>query len=315
MEQIKVVAAIIRQNGRVLLARRAKHKHQGGLWEFPGGKIEQGETPEQALKRELKEELDIDVTQLNPIFQTSHQYPEYGVHLDIWEVNRFDGEARGAEGQEITWVLPKNLLQYEFPEANKSIVTAARLSNRYLITPDNLDRQEIIEGLRIALDEGIKLICLRAPNFFDPDYRDLAIDAVGVCAGRADLLVKGAFEWLGDFPMAGWHVTAEQLRKLADKGRPLPANRWLAASCHNAEELALAKQFGADFVTLSPIQQTATHPDAKPLGWEEASKLIANFDRPVYLLGGLTGQDVPKAQSVGAQGIAAIRGLWPYELD
>lgn len=315
MQQIKVVAAIIRQNGRVLLARRAKHKHQGGLWEFPGGKIEAGETPEQALKRELKEELAIEVTKLNPVFQTSHQYPEYGVHLAIWEVTAFNGVAEGAEGQEITWVQPKNLWQYDFPEANKAIVTAARLSNRYLITPENLDRAEIVEGIRLALDEGIKLICLRAPHFFDPDYRDLAIDAVGVCAGRADLLIKGAFEWLGDFPSAGWHVTAEQLRKLAAKGRPIAANRWLAASCHNEQELALAKQLGVDFVTLSPIQKTATHPEAEPLGWERAKQLIANFDRPVYLLGGLTGQDVPTAQQAGAQGVAAIRGLWPYELD
>ncbi|MFD1259724.1 Nudix family hydrolase [Entomomonas asaccharolytica] len=315
MEQIKVVAAIIRQNGRVLLARRAKHKHQGGLWEFPGGKIEAGESAEQALKRELKEELAIEVTKLNPVFQTSHQYPEYGVHLDIWEVTAFEGEAGGAEGQEVIWVQPKNLLQYDFPAANKAIITAARLSNRYLITPENLDRAEIIEGIRIALDEGIKLICLRAPHFFDPDYRDLAIDAVGVCAGRADLLVKGAFEWLGDFPSAGWHVTAEQLRKLADKGRPLPANRWLAASCHNEQELALAKKMGVDFVTLSPVQKTATHPDVEPLGWERAKQLIADFDRPVFVLGGLTGQDVPTAQQAGAQGVAAIRGLWPYELD
>lgn len=313
MEQLQVVAAVIRQNGRVLLARRAKHKHQGGLWEFPGGKIEAGETPEIALKRELKEELAIEVIKATPLFQTSHQYPEYAVHLDIWEVTAFDGDAQGAEGQEIIWVQPKNLLQYEFPAANQSIVTAARLSNRYLITPENIERDEILQGIKIALDEGIKLVCLRAPHFFDIDYRDIAIDAVGLCAGRADLLLKGAFEWLGDFPSAGWHVTSKQLRALADKGRPLVANKWLAASCHNAEELALARQFGVDFVTLSPVQQTATHPEVEPLGWEKAKQLIANYDRPVYLLGGLTGQDVTKARQSGAQGIAAIRGLWPFE--
>lgn len=314
MEQLQVVAAVIRKNGRVLLARRAKHKHQGGLWEFPGGKIEIDETPEAALKRELKEELAIDVVKASPLFQTSHQYPEYAVHLDIWEVTDFSGEAIGAEGQEVTWVLPKNLLQYDFPEANKAIVTAARLPNRYLITPENIDRDEVIQGIRIALDEGIKLVCLRAPQSFNADYRDMAIDAIGVCAGRANLLVKGAFEWLGDFPAAGWHVTSAQLKKLADKGRPLPISRLLAASCHNLEELELAKQLGVDFVTLSPIQKTATHPDAEPLGWDKAQQLITDFDRPVYLLGGLTGQDVPKARRFGAQGVAAIRGLWPYEL-
>lgn len=313
MEQLQVVAAVIRQNGRILLAKRAKHKHQGGLWEFPGGKIEPQETPLAALKRELKEELAIEVTKAGPLFQTTHQYPEYEVHLDIWEVTGFEGEACGAEGQPICWVQPKQLLNYEFPAANKAIVTAARLSNRYLITPENIDRDEILTGIKIALDEGIKLVCLRAPQFFDIAYRDIAIDAVGLCAGRADLLVKGAFEWLGDFPSAGWHVTSAQLRQLAQKGRPLPANRWLAASCHNGEELALARQFGVDFVTLSPVLQTASHPDAEPLGWEKAKQLIIDYDRPVYLLGGLTGQDVPHARQIGAQGIAAIRGLWPFE--
>lgn len=313
MEQLQVVAAVIRQNGRILLAKRAQHKHQGGLWEFPGGKIEAGETPFAALKRELKEELAIEVTKAGPLFQTNHQYPEYAVHLAIWEVTAFTGEAIGAEGQDICWVQPKHLLRYEFPAANKAIVTAARLSNRYLITPDNIERDEILAGIKIALNEGIKLVCLRAPQFFDTAYRDIAVDAVGLCAGRADLLVKGAFEWLGDFPSAGWHVTAAQLKQLADKGRPLPASRWLAASCHNEQELVLARQFGVDFVTLSPVQHTASHPEAEPLGWDKAKQLIANFDRPVYLLGGLSGQDVPHARQVGAQGVAAIRGLWPFE--
>ncbi len=99
-------------------------------------------------------------------------------------------------------------------------------------------------------------------------------------------MLKGPLEWLGDFPSAGWHLTAAQLRKYAAKGRPLSKDRWLAASCHNAEELALAEQMDVDFVTLSPVLPTQTHPDAQPLGWEQVQQLIAGFSKPVFLLGG-----------------------------
>ena len=124
-------------------------------------------------------------------------------------------------------------------------------------------------------------------------------------------MLKGPLEWLGDFPAAGWHLTAQQLRKYADKGRPFPAERWLAASCHNAEELALARQMGVDFVTLSPLQPTQSHPEAVPLGWDAAAQLIDGLNLPVYLLGGVGAGDTERAWQLGAQGVAGIRAFWP----
>ena len=124
-------------------------------------------------------------------------------------------------------------------------------------------------------------------------------------------MLKGPLEWLGDFPSAGWHLTAAQLRKYAAKGRPLSKDRWLAASCHNAEELALAEQMDVDFVTLSPVLPTQTHPDAQPLGWEQVQQLIAGFSKPVFLLGGLGPDDRQQAWAIGAQGVAGIRAFWP----
>ncbi|MEH6498026.1 MAG: thiamine phosphate synthase [Pseudoalteromonas distincta] len=88
-------------------------------------------------------------------------------------------------------------------------------------------------------------------------------------------------------------------------------NGLLAASCHNAEELQMAHQVGADFVTLSPVMPTRSHPDAAHLGWERAEELIAQATMPVYLLGGMTAGDLDKASAIGAQGIAGISGLWP----
>ena len=311
MKPVHVAAAVIRgQDGRILLAKRPLEKHQGGLWEFPGGKVEAGETVEAALKRELLEEIGIEITACEPLIQVPYHYPDKFVLLDVWEVTGFTGVPTGREGQPLEWVAAKRLDEYEFPAANKPIVTAARLAKTYLITPDVSDR-ELLNGVYQALNNGAQMICLRAPDRYEPEYRDLAQDVLGLCAGKAQVMLKGPREWLGDFPAAGWHLTSEQLRKWATKGRPFPSERLLAASCHNAEELALAEQMGVDFVTLSPVQKTLSHPEATPLGWELAHELIRACTLPVYLLGGLDPMDLPKARKVGAQGIAGISGLWP----
>ncbi|MGE8393105.1 Nudix family hydrolase [Pseudomonas sp. BIGb0427] len=312
MKRVHVAAAVIRgTDGRILIARRADSQHQGGLWEFPGGKVEDGEAVEVALARELHEELGIVVTAARPLIKVKHDYPDKQVLLDVWDVNGFSGEPHGAEGQPLAWVTARELPDYDFPEANQPIVAAARLPGQYLITPEGLEVPQMLRGIQKAIADGIKLVQLRAPNMYDPKYRDVAVDAVGLCAGKAQLMLKGPLEWLGDFPAAGWHLTSEQLRKYASKGRPFPRQRWLAASCHNAEELALAEQMGVDFVTLSPVQATQTHPDAVPLGWEQAQQLIEGFSKPVYLLGGVGAAEQEKAWQHGAQGVAGIRAFWP----
>ncbi|MBK5012240.1 Nudix family hydrolase [Pseudomonas sp. S60] len=312
MKRIHVVAAVVRGlDGRILIARRADTQHQGGLWEFPGGKVEAGESVEAALARELNEELGIRVTRSRPLIKVSHDYPDKHVLLEVREVDAFEGEPHGAEGQPLAWVAPRDLAQYDFPQANRPIVAAARLPDQYLITPDELEVPQLLKGIQKAVAGGLRLIQLRAPDMYDPKYRDVAVDAVGLCAGKAQLMLKGPLEWLGDFPAAGWHLTAAQLRKYAPKGRPFPTDRWLAASCHDAEELALAQQMGVDFVTLSPVQATQTHPDAAPLGWEEAQRLIAACPLPVYLLGGVGPGEREQAWQAGAQGVAGIRAFWP----
>ena len=299
MKRIHVAAAVIRgADGRVLIAKRPLDKHQGGLWEFPGGKVEAGERVEAALARELLEELGIVVTAAQPLIQVRHNYPDKQVLLDVWEVQAFTGEPHGAEGQPLMWVTADQLTNYSFPAAN-------------LITPDGLAPQRLLEGLARALDDGIRLIQLRVPSLPPTAYRALAERALPLCEGRAQLMLKGPLQWACDYPEAGWHLTADQLREHAGRERPIAANRWLAASCHDAEELALAAALGVDFVTLSPVLATASHPDASPLGWAQVVDLLLGFDRPAYLLGGLQASDLSPARQAGAQGVAAIRAFWP----
>ncbi len=121
--RLHVAVAIIRnQGGQVLIALRDKNKHQGGLWEFPGGKVEAGESVSEALARELEEELDLQVKSSTPLLKIEHDYEDKKVLLDVSEVLEYQGEARGLEGQPINWVKLEQLEQYQFPEANLAIV-------------------------------------------------------------------------------------------------------------------------------------------------------------------------------------------------
>lgn len=116
------VGVIVNQQQQILLAKRHGHLHQGGKWEFPGGKVEENETVTEALIRELKEEVNLDVVNSSPFMDISHNYPDKHVRLDIHLVTDFSNEAKGMEQQQIEWVAFNQLADYDFPEANKPIV-------------------------------------------------------------------------------------------------------------------------------------------------------------------------------------------------
>ncbi|ETX10381.1 7,8-dihydro-8-oxoguanine-triphosphatase [Marinomonas ushuaiensis DSM 15871] len=121
---VKVAAGIILRDNKVFIALRKSNQHQGGLWEFPGGKCESSEPASIALFRELKEECGISVTDCALFEKISHDYGDKQVELFFYKVTGFDGDPVGKEGQEVRWVAIGDLLSYEFPEANMSIVTA-----------------------------------------------------------------------------------------------------------------------------------------------------------------------------------------------
>lgn len=314
-KRVHVVAAVIRNaQQEILLALRPSDKHMGDLWEFPGGKCEPGESPQKALARELQEELGIVIEHPQPLIQVRHDYPDLQVLLDVYQVLNFTGQAYGAEGQAVRWVAANALADYQFPAANRNIVRAAQLPQRYAITPEQLSSEQLYAGAEQLLAAGCELLQLRAAHLPATEYKTLAQRLQALCAGRAQLMLKGDLAWQMDFPEAGWHLTAQQLRELAGQQRPLAEHRWLAASCHNLEELQLATALEVDFVTLSPVLPTQTHPGAASLGWDVARALLREFNAPAFLLGGLAEQDVEQARAVGGQGVAAIRGFWPQDL-
>lgn len=301
-------AVIVSARGELLISRRHAQAHQGGLWEFPGGKVEAGETALQALRRELHEELGIDIRAARPLIRIPHHYPDKSVLLDVWRVDSFDGEAHGREGQPVRWVQPCRLRDFDFPVANRPIVAAARLPDRYLITPE--PGADFMDRLEHAFAAGTRLIQLRAQRPSVADYLRLAGQVCALARGYgAEVLLNADPAVVAEAGAAGVHLPARRLRMLAR--RPLPKGLWVAASCHDADELALAAQIDCDFAVLGPVLPTASHPGAPHLGWEAFHGLTESTALPVYALGGLAPADLEAAWRAGAQGIAAIRGLWP----
>ena len=118
------VGVVFDVDGKVLITRRPEHVHQGGLWEFPGGKVESGEDVRSALTRELQEELGIEVIAAQSFLQVRYAYPDKLVLLDVWWVKSYKGQVRGIEGQAVDWLEPEALYKRPFPAANHSIIEA-----------------------------------------------------------------------------------------------------------------------------------------------------------------------------------------------
>jgi 8-oxo-dGTP diphosphatase len=314
MKFLHVAVGVVKNaEGRILISLRDKSLHQGGLWEFPGGKIEAGETPVQALAREFKEELAITVTAATPLITVRHHYPDLAVQLHVFLVTHFSGDAKSCEGQPFKWVNPGELANHAFPAANQPIITAARLPPYYAIL-DDADASLLLLNLQKILGRGIKLIQLRLKNMPSGTMETFIQQAHPLCRQHgASLLMNSTVKNAGDFAVDGIHLTSRDLMSLTRRpalppGVPEHA-RWVAASCHNLRELQHAQAMGVDFAVLAPVLATQTHPETAPLGWAQFSQLVSQVNLPVYALGGLSDSSLEPARQAGAQGIAAIRAF------
>ena len=317
---IHVVAAILRDaRGRILLTRRTDGRDLAGLWEFPGGKVEPGESVEEALRRELREELGIVIGAIEPLIAVPHAYPHKRILLDVQRVATFSGRARGVEGQALAWVEPARLTSYPMPAADRPVVAALQQPAEYLVTPSQMpDSAAFLATLEAALRGGMRRVQLRlAPDGAPVVPRRALVDSVAqlTADAQAQLLLNGMLA--GDLESTcalahefrtGLHLTSAQLHGVT--GRPLPGEFIVAASCHTSDDLRRAEELGLDFAVLGPVAATPTHPEATPLGWARFAQLRETVGLPIYALGGLRRDDVATARRHGAQGIAAIRGLW-----
>ncbi|HEU0234628.1 MAG TPA: Nudix family hydrolase [Gallionella sp.] len=321
---IEVSAAVLQQpDGSFLLAQRPPGKIWAGYWEFPGGKIEPGETPYHALVRELREELGIEVENAYPWVTRVFTYPHATVRLNFFRVTEWRGELHPHEGQEFAWQSPA-ALRYPSTKlrangensatvspmlpANAPVLRALELSPLYAISnAAELGIEPFMARLEARLGEGLRLIQLREKNLTHDELRELARRVMAlVHAHGAKVLLNGDVALAQEVGADGVQLTAAQLAGLRER----PAVDWCAASCHNAEELRRAEALGCDFALLSPVLPTLSHPGAPHLGWENFAAIAAGSSIPVYALGGLTHGDMQAAWQHGAHGIALLRQAW-----
>jgi len=304
------VGVIVNSAGEVLLAKRPEHVHQGGLWEFPGGKVEGDETVKQALARELAEELAILVKSCQPMICIQHHYGDKSVLLDVWKISGYEGTPIGNEGQVVRWVAKEQLPSYSFPAANAPIVAAVRLPDRLIITPDTFTLKQLSSVIESsATEHGISVLQLRAPTLNRSDYLAL-FDKVSPLCRAADvcLIANTSPAIFADIQCQGLHLNSQQLDLVQE--RPVARDKWLSASCHSVEQIEKATVIGADFALLSPILPTLSHPEASTLGWDRFQQWVRPAKIPVYALGGLSAKDIVKSQALGGQGVAAISAFW-----
>jgi 8-oxo-dGTP diphosphatase len=305
---VEVVAAVLtRPNGEVLLASRPAGKVYAGYWEFPGGKVESGESLQHALARELKEELGIDGMHATRWITRLFTYPHATVRLSFFRVWDWHGDPHPHEGQRFAWDNPAAHSVEPLLPANFPILKALQLPPVYGISHAKaLGRDVFLQRLDAALANGLRLIQVRDKDLPEAERLELALEIVR-CAKRfgARVLVNGSLELAKAAGADGVHLDSGALMKCAAR----PDCEWVGASCHNSTELAQAGDI-ADFAMLSPVLPTESHPGEPTLGWEAFSQLAAQSPIPVYALGGVTLADLDTARSHGAHGIAMLRGAW-----
>lgn len=304
---ITVVAAIIRgEDGRICLSKRADHKHQGGRWEFPGGKVEPGETLGAALARELEEELGMVGAASTPFMTIAHHYDDLHVTLHFRDVRAWQGEPQGREGQPVQWFAPEALADLRFPAANQPVVNAIRLPEQLAVAPEGLTFAELLSGID-QLDGQRQGLYLRQWS-----------DHVEVAAIVAYCHERGVKVWLratGEQSLStaqaldvfALHFTGSALVQL--NARPA-FDGIISAAVHDQAARDKAAALGLDMALVSPVLSTPTHPDRPALGWPQAESLMKGASLACYALGGVTPKDLVNARDHGAVGVAGIRAFW-----
>lgn len=303
------VGVIVNTEHEVLISKRSSDVHQANRWEFPGGKIKQNESHEEALSRELKEELGIDVHSPDLLISINYDYGDKLVCLHTYIINHFSGKPAGLEGQPVQWVKLDELQNYRFPDANMAIINALQLPDLIQITGGFSSLEDLILKSKKCIGNGVRIIQFRAHDLDESTYIQYAKPLLELCKlHNVKLVLNRTLEVLQQVGADGLHLNRYEMMKYSK--RPCSMNKLLSVSCHNQCELDHAEQLLADYCFLSPIKPARSHNAGSALGLEKFSVLAAKCLVPVYALGGMSKHDVNEIVSHKGRGVAMISGDW-----
>ena len=308
---VDVAAAVIeRPDGSFLLAQRPPGKVYAGYWEFPGGKVEPGEPVADALDRELREELGIDVELAYPWITRVFTYPHATVRLHFYRVACWRNDPRPHEGQSFVWQRSGHLSVSPMLPANAPILKALSLPVSLGITRAwESGVEPAMRQFQLAVARGLRLVQVRENNLDATARRSFATKVVRDMRDAGGLTMINGDVQLASSLGAGLHLPSRELMTASSR----PDVEWCSASCHDVAELEKARDLGLDFVLLGPVQATLSHAGAIGLGWKNFADLIRNYPLPVFALGGMRLADLDGARRCGAHGVAMIRGAWEQE--
>ena len=312
---VQVAVAILMQpNGKYLLASRPNGKGWAGWWEFPGGKLEAGESAEHALIRESQEELGITPTQIQPWIKRRYDYPATHdaeaktVLLHFFFVYAWQGELQAREGQQFAWQHPRKLNVSPMLPANAPIMQALSLPPVYAISNlQEMGEHAFLQALKKQLDQGLQLLQIRESYLDEKALAQLSAQVLQLCAPyECRCLLNGSPEQALQLGYQGVHLNSQRLMALTQK----PDHLLVGASCHNRAELVYAQSLQLDFALLSPVLPTKSHPEASGMGWEKFAEALNGLEIPVYGLGGMHPEHLSQALAYGARGVAMQRVCW-----
>lgn len=325
---VSVVAAVITPQGlttaahaplgpniNVLLAQRPEGKHLAGKWEFPGGQVESGESHENALYRELDEELGIQIQSAHPWTTITHPYPEKTVILHIYRVTEWSGVASGREGQAIEWVAWHQVQDRPMPEADRALIKAFGMSPFGLtLSLPNADR-DLLEYAQERLDWIAKSAWSHHPWWIhlalEPDsahraHNELASLIALIKDHGHVVMVHGTVDVAAELKADGVYLHRQAGLALTERPREF---KWVAMACDDRQTLAHAGDLGLDYVTLAPLRRPHHAADTAELGGEQFKQLLTHASLPVLALGGLGLNDLTWVRSLGGFGIASTTGF------
>lgn len=293
---VRVAIGLIDFRGKILVGWRTSDQHQGNKYEFPGGKIEADETAEQACRREIQEEVGVELDHLRVFEVLSHDYEDVCVELYFFLVTITAQQASQIQSP-WQWVERQALADLNFPAANTPIIQRLNWPHFIKIShelPKQLERDRAVY-VKALPEQATQLIETLNDEALDPSMR--MIVNLDCYEKLPEHLQQQVF---------AIHLNQAQLmqaQQLAYLGQS-----YLAA-CHDVDSVKKAQALGVDAILLSPILPTATHPDAIPLGWNALQQASNEFSGLIYALGGQTPQMLELAQASGAYGVAGIRAF------